>query len=185
MRNIAEHEDVASEKVHEISGPIVANARQEFALFLESQMLKACRTEHDQQRVLASPPSDTNSHDDTSRGATKCDDDIDNDYSRSTSTEPPPDVKRARKRAIKLRVSQRSFSCGLRPSIETGDPTDQGQKKGECRLDPPKARKASPWSHFRPNTDRALRLIFGAADRWRWIAIQRQSPFAKNRFIIR
>jgi hypothetical protein len=50
--------------------------------------------------------SDTNSRDDTSRGATTRDDNIDNDYSHSTSSEPPPDVKRARQRARTLRECQ-------------------------------------------------------------------------------
>jgi hypothetical protein len=97
-------------------------------------MLKARRAEYDQQRIGASPASDTNSRNDTSCDATTRDDNIGNDYSRSTSSEPPPDVKRARQRTRTLQVCQRSSSFGLRPRIETGDPSGARAKKGLITL---------------------------------------------------
>jgi hypothetical protein len=106
-------------------------------------MLKARRAEHDQQRIGASPASDTNSRNDTSCDATTRDDNIGNDYSRSTSSEPPPDVKRARQRTRTLQVCQRSSSFGLRPRIETGDPSGARAKKGQSRFGPPKATTAA------------------------------------------
>jgi hypothetical protein len=93
-----------------------ADAGAEFGLILQSQMLKARRAEYDQQRIGASPASDTNSRNDTSCDATTRDDNIGNDYSRSTSSEPPPDVKRARQRTRTLQVCQRSIFIWFTPS---------------------------------------------------------------------